>query len=569
MNHSSTSETATPDVKKSRKISKVWVIPFLGLFLGLWLVKRSHDEKGELIIVTFENAEGIEVDKTDVRCRNVKIGKVESIILDPQKLNVEVGLRIKPEHLQLVNEGSTFWVVRPRISGASISGLNTILSGSYVELDPGSGGARLSRFVGEEQPPLTPSSVPGLRLSLDSENPGGVDIGSGVYYQGNLVGKIERRDFNPNLHSTNFGVFIEKEFSGLVNSETRFWQDNGINLDIGAEGFHLELPSVESLLSGRVNFGIPEGASEGEPIANGTQTFKLYADQQAAKDSTFKSAADFLLLLERSVRGLNTGATVEFRGLRVGRVQEISYQLSKDSTVQKTPVLIQLNEHLLNKHFPPSFRDEGADGLKSALDKGLHAAVKPSNLLTGQMFVELDYYPDLAPAQMSQNGDYFVLPTVEAGFERLEEKVAALLDKMNTLEVESLITKIGQTSDEATQALSNINGVLVAKDGIVTDARTTLQEITKTVNSLKTLVEADDTQELSGDLRKTLAQLNTSLKPLSNNGDIYGDLRRTLDEFRSTMRSIEKMTTEISDKPNSLIFGKDPSSKRIPRARKR
>ncbi len=570
------SDSPSPDIKPDRKISKVWIIPILGLILGIWLVQQRIAEKGEMVYVTFENADGIEIDKTEVRCRSVKIGKVESVELSEDELSVIIGLRIKPAHMRLVRESAQFWVVRPRVSVGAISGLGTILSGSYIQLDPGPGGETQLTFVGKEQPPLTPGSVPGLRLDLDSTSPGSIDIGSGIYFMGNPVGRVESRVFDPIIRLTTFGIFIEEQYASLVNTETRFWRDNGIELEVGTQGFELELPTLNSLIAGRINFGTPEGIIEGEPLEVESASFPLFADLEEANSSAFESAADFILLLERSVRGLNPGAPVEFRGLKVGRVAEISYQLTEDTEASKTPVHIQLNEYLLKKHFPANFRDEGAAGLQTALDQGLRASIKSSNLLTGQMFVDLDYYPDLPGSKLALLGEYVILPTVETGFERLEDQVAALLDKLNQLEIETLVTKFGQTSDEATETLAQLRLMLIADDSVVGDARTTLQSITetaqaitKTSESLKAITDDEDAKALTADLRQTLAQLNTSLKPLSNDGEVYGDLRRTMDEIRSMVRSMERMTTEIADKPNSLLFGKDPNSRKIPRARRR
>ncbi len=563
------SNSQQPEVRQGRKISKVWIIPILGLLLGGWLVKRQLDDMGEIVLVTFDNAEGLEANKTEVRCRSVKIGKVESIELSGDDLKVEVRMRINSSHLRLIRDGAQFWVVRPRVSASAISGLGTILSGSYIELDPGPGGEEKLSFIGEEQPPLTPASVAGLRLELDAVSPGSVAVGSGVYFLGNPVGRVERRSFDPILRLTTFGIFIDEEYAQLVNSETRFWRDNGIELEVGTQGFNLELPSLDSLISGRINFGTPENINEGEPLEVESASFPLFASLDEANASAFESAADFLLLLERSVRGLNPGAPVEFRGLTVGRVSEISYQLVENTSVQKTPVLIQLNEYLLQKHFPASFRDEGAKGLQAALERGLRASVKSSNIITGQMFIDLDYYPDLPGTKLTLVNEYVVLPTIETGFERLEDQVAALLEKLNNLEIETLLAKAGNTADSATETLSEIQRTLVAQDTVVGDARTTLQEITKAVRAFKDIAEANDTKALSSDLRATLAQLNASLKPLSNEGVVYGDLRRTLDEIRSMSRSMERMTTEIADKPNSLLFGKDPNSRKIPRARRK
>ena len=257
-------EEIHPEVKTDKRFNPVWIVPLVALLLGLWLVKRSYDEKGQVVTVRFENAADLAVGKTEVKCRNVTIGKLEDIFLT-DGLEVDATLRIKPDHMHLVREGSQFWVVRARVQGSSVSGLGTLISGAFIELDPGpleaDAGTKMS-FTGLESPPLTPSSVPGLRLVLDAEKPGSVDVGSGIYFRDTLVGKIESREFLPDEKTVRFGAFIEEAFAGLVTDQTLFWKTSGIKLDVGTEGFNLELPSLDSLVSGRVSIDQPDNGPQ-------------------------------------------------------------------------------------------------------------------------------------------------------------------------------------------------------------------------------------------------------------------------------------------------------------------
>jgi len=558
-------DSSKPEIKRTRRISKVWIIPIVGLFLGLWLVQRTIEEKGELITVTFENAEGIVIDRTEVRCRNVRIGIVESIDLDPEDLTVEVGLRIKPQHLGLIRKDSKLWVVRPRVTGASVSGLNTLLSGSYIDLDPGQSREDQFHFVGLENPPLTPNSVPGLRLFLISQNPGSVDVGSRIYFMGNLVGRIESRTFHANERSTEFGIFIDQQYAGLVNTETRFWRDTGFELKIDSGGLDLEVPSLDSILSGRVNFGVPEGVVEGEPLSTRhIEYFVLHDDEDEADTSAFRSAAQFILLLDQSVRGLEKGTPVEFRGLPVGRIDIISYKLIESSDIDSIPVLIQLDEHLLAKHFPPSLRNEGEDGLENALKNGLRASIKPSNLLTGQMYVDLDYYPELPPAKVMHVSEHVVIPTTETGLARIE----AVIDKINKLEIEPLLARFTEAAEEASRTMQEIQISLGNADEVIAETKLTMEQTTEMMTALNEIMNDPDTKALPTEIRTSLAEIKKGIQPFSENGAVYGDLLRTMDELRNVSRSVKRMTTEISDKPNSLLFGKDPNTSKIPRARR-
>ncbi|MGD7652903.1 MAG: intermembrane transport protein PqiB [Verrucomicrobiales bacterium] len=558
-----------PEVKTDRRFNPVWIVPIVALLLGVWLVKRSIDEKGELIVVRFENAADLAVGKTEVKCSNVSIGKVESIILNDE-LDVDVGLRIKPAHLHLVRNGSMFWVVRARVQGSSISGLGTLISGAYIELDPGpkkKNAATRRSFVGLETPPLTPPSVPGLRLVLESTKPGSVDVGSGIYYRDTVIGRIESREFQPKEKVVRFGAFIEDRYTELVTDQTLFWKTSGIKLDVGPEGFNLELPSLNSLVSGRVSVDQPEDGLDGTPLTNGS-TLTLYDSEEQAEVSRFKSGTGFLLLVDQSLRGLKKGAPVEFRGLKIGRVAEISYSLIKDPTIERMPVLIQLDARLLEKHFPAGPIREGTEGFTEAVSRKLRASLRSSSLITGQMFVDLDYFPNLPDVAQEKQGGYTVLPVVESGIGRLEDKLATLLDKINALGLETLVENLSATSAQTTATLASIDHAVADDNGVVRQAKATLEETRTTLAALNTILASEQSKAIPADLRETLAKLNATLAPLSNDGAIYGDLRRTMDELRATVRSIDRLTTELADKPNSLIFGKDPNTRKIPKARR-
>jgi len=555
-----------PEIRPVSRLNKVWIIPMIALLLGGWLVKRNHDEKGEIVTLHFETADGLTAGKTEVKCRNVKVGIVESIRLTAE-LKVEVSVRIRPDQLDLVRKDSQFWVEKARVQGASISGLDTLIKGAFIGLDPGTGSRGVRGFKGLETPPLTPASIEGLRLILTAKEPGSVTIGSGIYFQNNLIGRVESHTFHPKTEIVEFGVFIKENFSNLITTNSLFWQNSGISLHVGADGFDLNLPSLDSLVAGRISVGVPSGVPPGGPVTD-ESLVSLYESLEAANQSNFMGGVELLILIDESLRGLSVGSPVEYRGLKIGRVARISYDLVQGADIEKIPVLIQLDDRLMAAHFPPSILDEGQEGLEKALLKGLKASLKSGNLLTGQMYVDLDYYPESPVVEAQMEGDSIILPTIHTGLNGLQDKISSLLDKFNGMDLDGLIAKIQNTSDEATETLSNINLAISSKEGVVADAQTTLQEMTATMKSINGLLEAEDTQQIPADLRQTLASINKSLEPLSNDGAIYGDLKRTMEELRHAVRAIDKMANEISDKPNALLFGKDPSSNKIPRARR-
>jgi paraquat-inducible protein B len=187
----------TPVIRRRRRFSPVWIVPILAGLLGLWLVVRYYSARGPEIIVRFENAEGIVAGKTPVLCRSITLGTVQSLELTNDLKGVIVRIQMASEATRLLTEDAQFWVVRPRYGASGISGLSTLVSGSYIELGPGVSRAPRTEFVGLEQPPVTPQGVPGLRVTLFTDEAGGIAPGTAITYKGLNAGRIETRIFHP------------------------------------------------------------------------------------------------------------------------------------------------------------------------------------------------------------------------------------------------------------------------------------------------------------------------------------------------------------------------------------
>lgn len=551
-------EKVVPETHETRRVSLVWIVPVVAVLLGGWLVYRHLQSQGPLLEVQFGTADGIIAGKTEVRSRSVKVGMVEDVRLADHLKGVVVRIRLDPKAARLTHSNSRFWVVRPRVTGASISGLGTIISGAYIELDPGDSKTTSRTFLGLEEPPITPSGVPGLRLNLVATDRGQAGVGSPVLYEGNQVGAIERRRFNSTTKEVELRIFIEDEYSGLVSENVRFWHESGVEVTAGAEGFKLNLPSIETLLAGGITFGVPEGMDPGEQSEDDSY-FVLYGDAERAEESVFRSGGEFVLLFDQSVRGLAVGAKVEFRGLQVGRVAEISFNLNDGGEVRRVPVLVQLNQALIDRQFPAAMRDEGGAGMAKAIGSGLRGSLRPSNYLTGQYYVDLDFYDDLPRQPIAQIGKYAVLPTVETGLARLEEQLAAVLTKLESLPLQESLAKIDRAVAQSSRTLEAAEKAFVRSESALVEARDSLQAV-------RNVLEDPEFARLPGEVRETLTALRASLEGVGPKSSVYGDLRRTMDELRGAARSIERVAETIEARPNSLVFGKGLKRKVIPRA---
>jgi paraquat-inducible protein B len=543
----------TPKITRRRRMSSVWIIPMVALLLAGWLVWKNSVGKGPLVTITFETAEGLGEGKTEIRCRSVKVGMVESVKLNSKLSGVVVLARIEPDAVDLLRKDSRFWVVRPRITLQSVSGVDTLLSGAYIELEPGES-QKVSRkkiYKGLEEPPVTSANVPGLRLVLNSEEAGSLTVGAPVYYRGYEVGRVERRRFDVEKEKVLFNIFIQEAFAPLVCKNTHFWNTSGIKIDAGANGFKLQTASLRAIVAGGVSFDILKGEGRSSLAQNGDE-YRLFPDRSLAEAATFDPDYKILLFFNQSVRGLKRGAPVEFRGLPFGRVSDISFKYS-ESGDSRVPVLVEVDTETLRNRFSSDKKRD--DLLSELLSRGLNAKLSTASLLTGALFVEFEFNDSREPALLRHVNHYPVVPTVSSGFAQIETKIDDFLNKLTALPIAETMERFGKTADEASLTLAR--------------TRTTLEELDKTLKDTHDLLGSDETQQLSQKLNEALVELRRTVESVGPNGSVQGDLRRTLDELRSAIRSFESLSRTIDEKPNSLLFGRDSSGDPIPRARKK
>jgi paraquat-inducible protein B len=392
--------------------------------------------------------------------------------------------------------------------------------------------------------------VPGLRLTLVAEDAGSLTTGSPIYHRGFEVGRVESRILDIAERRIRFDVFIEEDYAGLVREGTCFWNTSGIDVTAGADGFKLSTPSFQAMLSGGASFAVPKGGKAGPPIEDGA-VFKLHPDEDSARESTFTPDHRILLFFDQSVRGLSPGAPVEFRGIPLGRVVEISFEHSPvgDSRV---PVLIEIDKGTLGSAVE-DIKDQG-QLLSESVRRGLRAKLSTGSLLTGALFIDLDFVPAASPAELGRLGDYDVIPTESSGLALLQDKVNVILAKLEALPLEGTLAKFGTAADEIAVTVKDVRGTLDEAEAMLAEARK--------------LLASENTQGITAELEATLKEVRGSVASLGPDGAVQGDLSRTLDELRSALRSFKVLSDSIEEKPNSLLFGREGSGDPKPKARR-
>ncbi len=466
--------------------SMIWAIPLLAALIGLSLVAQALWERGPTITVGFSTAEGIEPGKTKVKFKNVDVGDVKSVRLGPDRSRVIVTIELRKDARDLAVTDSRFWVVRPRLAGTGISGLGTLLSGSYIGVDAGRSEDSQSDFTGLDDPPVVASDVPGHRFTLRAEDIGSLDVGSPIYFRRIEVGHVERFALEDDGHRIALGIFVKAPYDRFVTTNSRFWHASGVDLRVDSGGVRLETQSLATILMGGIAFETPLGADTA-PAADGAE-FVLAADHDKAVKTPDGIPETVILRFRQSVRGLAVGAPVDFRGVEIGIVRWIGLTFDPEGGEFSAPVLVDIYpDRLAPKRADAgskSDRDRRVALIADLISRGLRAQLRTGSLLTGQLYVAMDFFPEATAVRFNPQLIPLELPTVPGDLEELYQQVQSILRKLDKVPFDS----IGQ---DVHHALVSMDAALKRIDTLAARAdKDMLPELQKSLEAMRQTMEA-------------------------------------------------------------------------------
>src|ERR1019366_5083218 len=539
---SAEAELPQPSVTPVRRwnVSLVWLLPAVAIGIGASFLFHTFFLVGPRIEIEFASAEGVEAGKTDVRYKEVVIGKVVSISLRGAKKRVVVGVQLDHSASGIAVEDTTFWVVRPHIGIGGVSGLGTLLSGSYIAADAGVSKRSQSEFKGLEAPPLVLRGEPGSIFVLRSEDLGSLEVGSPVFHRRAGVGRVVAYTLDPDRDELLLKIFVEAPYQKLVTTATRFWNASGIDLTVNASGLTLNTQTLASVLSGGLAFESMPCLGVALP-APADSVFTLYSDRRSALAPPDGPPVRVRMVFDQSVRGLNEGAVVDLLGIEIGHVTSIALQY--DGPHKRFPVEVLAEIHplrlgplrnaLLKAAGPANGRPDDAVVLQQLVANGVRAQIRSGNLLTGQLYVALDFVGK-QPVRVAMDADgSMALPTVPGTLSEVQPQIAEIVEKISKIPF----------------------------DEIGKDLRTTLAGASATIRQLtpeaqKTLVE----------VQQTLAKAQASLDSLDRNvtdpnAPVQHNLEETLLELQRASRSLPVLSDYLQQHPESILRGKpaDPA----------
>lgn len=535
-----------PTITTRRRVAWVWLVPIAAVLIGVVLLVQTIWGQGPTIVIEFETAEGLKAQQTELRFKDVVVGRVTNIELSEGRDHVDVTVSLTPAASSLAVKDTRFWVVRPRADIGGISGLDTLLTGAYIAVDAGVSKEPAREFVGQAQPPRVLHNQKGRRLTLRAEALGSLNIGSPIYFRGIVVGRIVGFDLDENGDGVTLQGFVDAPYDQHLHATSRFWNVSGVDVSLDAGGLRVNTESILTLVGGGVAFYNPQSGISTlprEPAPNVSA-----ADMEALAFPLLKSAdeayakADAIVLetvmqFDGSMRGLTVGAPIDFRGVEVGRVvkTELEYDVAQGQFV--AAIHAELYPARLGRAFTQwqawqeelgqtfsTPADAGDRLMRRLVDRGLRAQLRTGNLITGQLYVALDFL-GRSSEQMQLGEGPFEIPSVPGSFDQIQTQIADIVSKIDALPM---------------QAIAN-------------DLRASIQGLSKLLATLE--------GEVSGELTKTMQQVQSLVEDLSGqmaspNAPLQQDLQQMMEQIDRAAYSLRSLTDSLQRHPQSLLRGR-------------
>ncbi|HEX4236295.1 MAG TPA: MlaD family protein [Caldimonas sp.] len=535
-------EDALPQARIVRarrwNVSLVWLVPAVAIAIAASMVVRSVFLTGPRIEIEFKSAEGVEAGKTEVRYKEVIIGKVVGVALRDDHEGVVVVVQLNPSAARFAVEDTAFWVVRPRIGAGGISGLGTLISGAYIGTDAGVSAKSRSEFTGLEAPPLVLRGEPGAIFVLKASDLGSLDVGSPVFHRRTPVGRVVGYTLDAEQDELLVKIFVDYPYQALVRTSTRFWNASGIDVTLNASGLTINTQTLASVLAGGIAFESPPDAAAA-PIAAANTVFTLFSDRRSALAPPDGIALPIRMVFDQTVRGLVPGAAIDLLGVEIGRVRSVALQYDAQRKRFPIEVSAEIYPLRLGPVRTALLRDVGGAGdaavLQQLVAAGLRAQLRTGNLLTGQLYVALDFIPGPARTASIADDGSVRMPTAPGTLSELQPQIAEIVQKMSKIPF----------------------------DDIGRDLRTTLSSASAAINQL-----TPDAKKALAEVEKTLTQMQTTLDNLDRtitdpNAPVQRNLEETMVELQRTARALRVLSDYLQQHPEALLRGK-PADAPVP-----
>jgi paraquat-inducible protein B len=543
--------TEIPEMEESNKfnfITSIWIVPFIALIIAGWLGYKYFAERGPEIKIIFPKNEGLVAGQSTVKFRNVPVGKVTKIYVEKDTEGVIVVVRMNSKRsIEYLTEKAKFWIVKPEVGLSGVSGLDTLISGTYIDVYTKEGGKEFKeRYIGLTQPYR--DSMEGEYFQLTSTNAENISVGMPIFYKNIKVGQVEYLYLGLDNKSMDIIVFIDKQYAPYVHDDSKFWIKSMINIDFAKGNLDINIAPLNFMLQGGIIFS-SSGEDRNVSLPLG-RIFPLYESKTNAESTTIgsvtKSIKIFMLLTDDPIANLRVHAPVRFDGFDIGWVDDIKLSYSKKLHKMMGKILIGIDTSVfMDKHETNS---SGELNFYQAVEEGLRAKITALDPITGMLYIDMTFNHQDGNGSIIQNSKYAQLPMVSYSSNGIMTSITQILDKINNLPLEKLLASLNEVVKKTNEPVENANALLL-------DLKTTVKNINKLTSKKSFEVLPDELNIAIKELTRTLKTTKKVVKGYDSNSMLNRQLSHTLEILTKTSQEMQVFLRMLNRKPNSLIFG--------------
>lgn len=540
-----------PKVKESKGIqilTTIWLVPFLAMIIALWLAFQYYAKIGPTIEISFKSNAGLIANQSQIKLRDVTIGMVTKISLSEDGTGVKVEARMNKEVAPYLNSKAKIWIVHPDVGSHGVSGLDTLLSGSYIELHGVKEEETQHTFIGLEDPYLD-SDAKGKYYQLSAPTSNDVTEGSNVYYRKVKVGRVERVSISPDGKKVNFTIFVEEQYTPFINSKSQFYTRSNFAMDFSQGKLDFSIASLSQIVHGGISIYTPVHSINAKQETKITQRkvyplYKSLAEMKAKHLMTGANDKVYKFKFKDDIKKLEISSPIEFNGFQVGYIIDIESHFDENNhSVQSDVFAIIHTKAFTNNHT----QKKGEEILEELVKNGLKAKLNTALPMVGAQFIDLIFDKNIS-ASIVMSDNYALFPTTQ------QKKSAGIMNEIEKLVIKLEKLPLENLLNSATKLIDDNNAPI----------KSLLSDLDKTIKNLNKLTSNKSLHQLPEDLSATVQELEKTLTEFQNftqgyNADskFSAELSLTLKELSLAAESIERVSRKLEKKPNALLLGDD------------
>ena len=542
-----------PKIQESSKfnfILSIWIVPIIAIIIASWLGFEYYWELGPQIEITFKSNEGLKDGQSLIKYKDVSIGKVEKVMLDEDGKGVKVIARINKEAAAYINNKAHFWIVKPEVGISGVSGLDTILSGTYINMSSEKNGINKRKFIGLENPLRENSD--GKYFHLNAQSSYGVEVGTPLYYKSMKAGNVEHITISPDGESIDILVYIEKPYISRIMTDTKFWVQSSVAIDYLNGQLNLSVAPMTNIIRGGIEFS--SSYEQNQAKLPDDYIFMLYKDSAVASEKHIgksgKTVKDYCMIFTDSTAKLKKDASIKYDKFDVGRVKDIDYNYDSKRHLFIGKVIASIDTSVF--YDSNESNTSGEKNLQNAVKEGLRASLQENDPMSGFLYINLDFIKTKHIQAIAYKGNEAIFPTIPSENSGIMSEMSQLIKSIRELPLEKLILSISD-------AANSVSGLLNKNEK---NTQQLLSNMNATLDALNQLIGSKEFKAMPLELNKTMIELQTTLRSLDNIMQSNSDKSLMSSQLTETLKSVNKASIQtqillkkLDRKPNSLIFG--------------